>query len=155
MGKLKIGDTAPLFSLLNQASDEINLKTFRGKIVVLYFYPKAMTPGCTIQACGMRDSKRALDKKNVIVLGVSPDEPKKLLKFIDKENLNFDLLSDPEHIIAEKYGVWGLKKFMGKEFMGVIRRTFIIGIDGKIKHILEDFTTKTHHDDVLSLVSEL
>jgi len=155
MGKLKVGDTAPIFSLLNQASDEVNIKSMRGKLIVLYFYPKAMTPGCTVQACGLRDSKKSLDKKQVIVLGVSPDEPKKLLKFIDKEDLNFDLLSDPDHIIAEKYGVWGLKKFMGKEFMGILRTTFIIGTDGKIKAILDDFTTKSHHDEVLKLVSEL
>lgn len=155
MTKIKVGDTAPIFNLLNQIGDEINLKAFRGKVVVLYFYPKAMTPGCTTQACGLRDSKKALDKKNVVVLGVSPDEPKKLLKFIEKENLNFDLLSDPEHLIALKYGVWGLKKFMGKEYMGIVRSTFIIGTDGKIKFLLDNFTTKTHHDDVLRLVSEL
>ena len=154
MTKLKVGDTAPIFNLLNQIGDEINLKTFRGKAVVLYFYPKAMTPGCTIQACGLRDSKKVLDKKNVVVLGVSPDEPKRLLKFIEKENLNFDLLSDPEHCIALKYGIWGLKKFMGKEYMGIVRSTFIIGTDGKIKFVLDNFATKTHHNDVLRLVSE-
>jgi peroxiredoxin Q/BCP len=155
MVTLKVGQVAPVFNLLNQSSDEINLKAFRGKTVVLYFYPKAMTPGCTTQACGLRDSKKKLEKHNVVVFGVSPDEPKKLLKFIDKEDLNFDLLSDPEHIIAEKYGVWGLKKFMGKEYMGIIRTTFIIGADGKISHILNDFNTKTHHDDVLEIVSKL
>ncbi len=155
MKKLQVGESAPVFSLLNQVSDEVNIKAFRGKIIVLYFYPKAMTPGCTVQACGLRDSKKSLDKKNVVVFGISPDEPKKLLKFIDKEGLNFDLLSDPEHTIAEKYGVWGLKKFMGKEYVGIIRTTFIIGTDGKLKAIMDDFTTKTHHDDVLKLVSEL
>ncbi len=155
MSHLKVGQVAPVFNLLNQSSDEINLKAFRGKTVVLYFYPKAMTPGCTVQACGLRDTKKKLDKSNVIVLGVSPDEPKKLLKFIDKEDLNFDLLSDPDHIVAEKYGVWGLKKFMGKEFMGIIRTTYIIGPDGKISHILDDFNTKTHHDDVLEAIATL
>ena len=153
MGKLKVGDTAPIFSLLNQAQDEINIKSMRGKTIILYFYPKASTPGCTTQACGIRDSKKIFDKKGVVVFGISPDDPKKLLKFIEKEDLNFDLLSDPDHIIAEKYGVWGLKKFMGKEYMGIIRSTFIIGSDGKIKAILDEVKTKTHHEDVLMFLA--
>lgn len=155
MSQLKIGKSAPSFTLLNQASDEVNLKSFKGKTVVLYFYPKAMTPGCTVQACGLRDSKKKWEKLNVVILGISPDDPKKLLKFIEKENLNFVLLSDPDHIIAEKYGVWALKKFMGREFMGVVRTTFIIGADGKLMHVLDDFTTKNHHEEVLKLVSTL
>ena len=150
----KIGAMAPVFNLLNQNGDEVNIKSLRGKNLVLYFYPKAMTPGCTTQACGIRDSKKVFSKANTIVFGISPDEPKKLLKFIEKEDLNFDLLSDPEHIIAEKYGVWGLKKFMGKEYMGVKRITFIIGSDGKLKHIMDDVKTKTHHDDVLNYINE-
>lgn len=154
MGMPKVGAMAPVFNLLNQNSDEINIKSLRGKNVVLYFYPKAMTPGCTVQACGIRDTKKAFLKANTIVLGISPDEPKKLLKFIEKEDLNFDLLSDPDHIIAEKYGVWGLKKFMGREYMGVHRITFIIGTDGKLKHIMDDVKTKNHHDDVLNYIQE-
>jgi peroxiredoxin Q/BCP len=148
----KIGNKAPSFNLLNQDSVEVSLKELKGQTVVLYFYPKAMTPGCTTQACGIRDSKKAFAKANVVVLGVSPDEPLKLKKFIEKEKLNFDLLSDPDHALAEKYGVWGLKKFMGKEYMGIRRTTFIIDEDGKLKHIMDDVKTKTHHDDVLSLV---
>ena len=151
----KIGAKAPLFSLLNQDGEKIDLKKIEGKTIVLYFYPKAMTPGCTTQACGIRDSKKALAKANTIVFGISPDEPAKLKKFIEKEGLNFDLLSDPDHAIAEKYGVWGMKKFMGKEYMGILRTTFIIGSDGKLKHIMDDVKTKTHHDDVLSLVTAL
>lgn len=150
----KVGNLAPNFNLLNQNGIEVDLKSYRGMNVVLYFYPKAMTPGCTVQACGIRDSKKNFDKLNTIVLGVSPDDQKKLLKFIEKEKLNFDLLSDPDHAIAEIYGVWELKKFMGKEYMGIVRTTFIIGKDGKLKCILNDFTTKTHHEDVLAYIKE-
>lgn len=151
----KIGNKAPLFKLLNQDGKEIDLKTIKDKTIVLYFYPKALTPGCSVQACGIRDYKKEWARANVVVFGISPDEPGKLKKFIEKEKLNFDLLSDPDHLIAQKYGVWGLKKFMGREYMGILRTTFIIGSDGKLKHILDDVKTKTHHDDVLSLVSAL
>ena len=150
-----IGKLAPAFSLLNQDGEKVQLKDFKGKsLVVLYFYPKAMTPGCTIQACGLRDSKKELTKLNTIAIGISPDLPSKLLKFIDKEDLNFELLSDPEHEIAEKYGVWGKKKFMGKEYIGIIRTTFIIGTDGKLKTVLDDFTTKNHHQEVIDYIKE-
>ena len=151
----KIGAKAPLFTLLNQEGVEVDLKKIKDKTIVLYFYPKASTPGCTTQACGIRDSKKELAKANTIVFGISPDAPAKLKKFIVKEGLNFDLLSDPEHVIAEKYGVWGLKKFMGREYMGIKRVTFIIGADGKLKHIMDDVKTKTHHGEVLSLVTGL
>lgn len=149
------GKAAPAFTLLNQDEEKVGLKDFKGKKnVVLYFYPKAMTPGCTVQACGIRDTKRKFANTDTVVLGVSPDEPKRLVKFIEKEDLNFDLLSDPDHKIAEKYGVWGLKKFMGKEYMGILRTTFIIGKDGKIKHVMDKVKTKTHHDDVLDWIKE-
>lgn len=151
----KVGSKAPLFTLSNQDGLEVDLKKIKDKTIVLYFYPKASTPGCTTQACGIRDSKKELAKANVIVFGISPDLPAKLKKFMEKEKLNFDLLSDPDHQIAEKYGVWGLKKFMGREYMGILRTTFIIGSDGKLKHIMDDVKTKTHHDDVLSLVTSL
>ena len=151
----KVGTKAPMFTLLNQDGAEIDLKKIKDKTIVLYFYPKASTPGCTTQASGIRDVKKQLAKANTVVYGISPDAPAKLKKFIEKEGLNFELLSDPEHMIAEKYGVWGLKKFMGREYMGVKRITFIIGSDGKLKHIMDDVKTKTHHDDVLSLVTAL
>jgi len=150
----KIGNLAPAFKLLNQNDQEVDLKSLRGKNVVLYFYPKAMTPGCTVQACGIRDSKKELAKLNTVVLGVSPDEPKKLMKFIEKEKLNFDLLSDPDHGLAETYGVWGLKKFMGREYMGVKRITFIIGSDGKLKHIMDEVKTKSHHQELIAYLKE-
>lgn len=150
----KIGNLAPAFKLLNQNDQEVDLKSLRGKNIVLYFYPKAMTPGCTVQACGIRDTKKELAKLNTVVLGVSPDEPKKLLKFIEKEKLNFDLLSDPDHALAETYGVWGLKKFMGREYMGVKRITFIIGSDGKLKHIMDEVKTKSHHEELIAYLKD-
>ncbi len=150
----KTGNLAPAFSLLNQNEEKIDLKSLRGKNVVLYFYPKAMTPGCTTQACGIRDSKKEFAKLNTVVLGLSPDEPKKLQKFIEKEKLNFELLSDPDHAVAEKYGVWGLKKFMGREFMGILRTTFIIDANGKLVYVMDDVKTKTHHDDVINYIKE-
>jgi peroxiredoxin Q/BCP len=150
----KIGNLAPLFSLPDQDGNLQSLKSLRGQIVVVYFYPKALTPGCTVQACGLRDSKAALAKRKVTVLGISPDLPKLLTKFVEKEKLNFTLLSDADHAVAEKYGVWGLKKFMGREYMGVHRMSFIIDAEGKLRHIMEKVNTKTHHDDVLTWVDQ-
>lgn len=152
----KVGNMAPAFTLANQDGDKVSLKQFKGKKnVVLYFYPKAMTPGCTVQACGIRDSKKAYAKADTVVLGVSPDPVNKLQRFIDKQDLNFDLLSDEDHKVTEKYGAWGLKKFMGREFMGVLRSSFIIGKDGRLKHVMDKVNTRTHHDDVLALIKEL
>ncbi len=155
MATLKIGNAAPAFTLLNQKGEKVSLKDFKGKSnVILYFYPRAMTPGCTVQACGLRDSKRKLTSNDTIALGVSPDAPSKLTKFVEKEKLNFDLLSDEDHAIADKYGAWGPKKFMGKEYDGILRSTFIIGKDGKLKHMMPKVNTKTHHDDVLAWIKE-
>ena len=152
----KLGNLAPAFTLQNQNGDKVSLKDFRGKShVVLYFYPKAMTPGCTVQACGLRDSQKELKKFNAVALGVSPDPVARLKKFEDKESLNFTLLSDEDHAVADKYGVWGLKKFMGREFMGLIRTTFIINKEGRLVHIMDKFKTKSHHDDVKELLAEL
>lgn len=151
----EVGKVAPAFSLKDQNGDKVALKDFKGeKTVVLYFYPKVMTPGCTVQACGIRDFKRKFSSNDVVVLGVSPDAPEKLKKFEDKQSLNFTLLSDPEHAIADKYGAWGPKKFMGKEYDGILRSTFIIGKDGKIKHVMPKVKTKTHHEDVLTWIKE-
>ena len=151
----KIGNMAPAFSLLNQHGDKVSLKDFRdSKNVVLYFYPKAMTPGCTVQACGIRDSRKELAALDTVVLGVSPDPVSRLVKFIDRDELNFGLLSDEDHGIADKYGAWGPKKFMGREFDGILRTTFIIGKDGRLKHIMDTFKTKTHHDDLLAWLKE-
>jgi peroxiredoxin Q/BCP len=148
---LKIGDMAPEFSLEDQNGKRISLKSLRGQKVVVYFYPKAMTPGCTVQACSLSKSKSSLDNANVVVLGISTDPVKKLKQFETKEKLNFPLLSDPDHIVAEAYGSWGLKKFMGREYMGVFRQSFLIDEKGKIVHIMQKVDTKTHHDDILKV----
>ena len=156
MTALKLGNMAPVFTLLNQAKEKVSLKDFRGKsAVVLYFYPKAMTPGCTAQACGLRDFKKQLAKLGAVALGISPDPVKRLAKFEEKESLNFDLLADEDHSVADKYGVWDLKKFMGREYMGIVRTTFIIDKTGRLVHIMDKFKTKTHHDDVLELLKDL
>ena len=152
----KLGNLAPAFTLQDQNGDKVSLKGFRGEShVVLYFYPKAMTPGCTVQACGLRDSQQELTKFNAVALGVSPDPVARLKKFEDKESLNFTLLSDEDHEVADKYGVWGLKKFMGREFVGLIRTTFIINQEGRLVHIMDRFKTKSHHEGVKALLAEL
>jgi len=153
---LRVGERAPDFSLLNQDGKLVSLKDFAGKQhVVLYFYPKAMTPGCTVQACGIRDNAEAFRQAGAVVLGVSPDKVSALVKFRERDHLNFDLLSDESKGLAKSYGVWGLKKFMGREFMGVRRWTFIIGKDSLIKHVMDQVNTQTHHDDVLSVLKSL
>jgi peroxiredoxin Q/BCP len=150
MQMLKAGDVAPQFSLLNQDNQIISLSDFTGKKVLVYFYPKAMTPGCTVQAQGLRDSQASLIALNVEVLGVSPDAVKRLPKFIEKENLNFTLLSDEDHALADAFGVWGLKKFMGKEYDGIHRITFLVDENGYIEHVFNKFKTKNHHEVVLA-----
>lgn len=151
----KIGNLAPVFSLQNQRDETITLKDFRdSKNVVLYFYPKAMTPGCNVQACGIRDSKAEFAALETVVLAVSPDAVARLLRFEEKQSLNFDLLSDEDHAIADKYGVWGMKKTFGKEYMGLKRTTFIIGKDGRLKHVIDKVKTKTHHDNVQQWIKD-
>lgn len=147
------GETAPLFTLLDENEKSVSLSSYIGKKQVLvYFYPKAMTPGCTVQAQGLRDSKDEIDKLNTVVFGISPDEPKRLSKFCVRDSLNFTLLSDPDHKVAEDFGVWGLKKFMGKEYDGIHRLSFLIGLDGKISHVFNKFKTKNHHEVVLDVL---
>lgn len=156
MNTLTVGDTAPLFSLLDENENTVNLADYVGKKQVLvYFYPKAMTPGCTVQAQGLRDSKTSLDNENVVVFGISPDAPKRLKKFCERDELNFTLLSDEDHKVADDFGVWGLKKFMGKEYDGIHRLSFLIGLDGKISHVFNKFKTKNHHEVVLDVLKEL
>ena len=153
MNTLKAGDKAPEFVLKNQDNEDVNLREFSGKKVLVYFYPKAMTPGCTVQAQNLRDIKAELDSKNVVVLGVSPDAVKRLPKFIEKESLNFTLLSDEDHAVADAFGVWGLKKFMGKEYDGIHRMSFLIDENGVISHVLNKFKTKDHHQAVLDILN--
>lgn len=141
----KIGSKAPAFTLKNHRGERVKLNDYTGRNVVLYFYPKALTPGCTSQACGIRDSRADLEALNTVVLGVSPDPVEKLQKFVDKHDLNFDLLADEDHAVADAYGVWGMKKFMGKEYIGIKRTTFIIDVGGQLIGLLDDFKTKSHH----------
>ena len=156
MAHPKLGNMAPVFALPDQSGSKVSIKDFRGTSnLVLFFYPKAMTPGCTTQACGIRDIKAELKQRDTVIFGISPDPVARLGKFIEKQDLNFDLLSDEDHVVADKYGVWGLKKFMGKEFMGLIRTTFIIGKDGRLKAVMDKFKTKTHHEDLLSVMDQL
>jgi peroxiredoxin Q/BCP len=146
---LKAGKKAPAFKLKDQNGNVVQLKDFAGKKVLVYFYPKAMTPGCTVQACGLRDALAELQTRNVVVLGLSPDPPARLKKFEEKEGLNFTLLSDEDHQVAEKFGVWGPKKFMGRVSDGIHRISFLIDEHGKIEHVFDNFKTKDHHDVVL------
>ncbi|KGD72455.1 MULTISPECIES: thioredoxin-dependent thiol peroxidase [Tatumella] len=150
MNPLKAGDSAPLFSLPDQDGEQVNLSDFQGERVLIYFYPKAMTPGCTVQACGLRDNMSALNKAGVQVLGISTDKPEKLSRFAEKELLNFTLLSDEDHQVCEQFGIWGEKNFMGKTYDGIHRTTFLVGTDGKIEKVFDDFKTSNHHDVVLS-----
>ncbi|QCZ93391.1 thioredoxin-dependent thiol peroxidase [Salinimonas iocasae] len=154
MKMLQAGDKAPQFTLQDQNDESVSLSSFEGKKVLVYFYPKAMTPGCTTQAQCLRDSKEALDEHNVVVLGISPDPVKRLPKFIEKENLNFTLLSDEDHAVAEEFGVWGPKKFMGKEYDGIHRTSFMIDEQGNIEHVFDKFKTKEHHDVVLRYLNQ-
>ena len=149
----KIGNLAPTFTLADQNGKPVKLQGFRGTHnVLVYFYPKAMTPGCTVQACGLRDVKSELAKLDTVVLAISPDPVARLSKFAQRDALNFTLLSDEDHAVADKYGVWDLKKFMGREYMGIVRTSFLINKEGRLVHIMDKVKTKTHHDDVLALI---
>ncbi|WP_273391300.1 thioredoxin-dependent thiol peroxidase [Actinobacillus porcinus] len=149
MNPLKQGEKAPHFSLLNQHNETVSLADFSGEKVLVYFYPKALTPGCTTQACGLRDIKAELDALNTVVLGISPDAPKKLANFEEKKALNFTLLSDEDHQVAEQFGVWGEKKFMGRVYDGVHRISFLVDENGVIEHVFDKFKTGEHADVVL------
>jgi peroxiredoxin Q/BCP len=151
---MDINDKAPEFTLPDQNGQSVALKSFRGKYVVLYFYPRADTPGCTIEACSFRDSYKKVEKAGAVVLGVSPDEPKALKKFEDKFGLPFTLLGDADKKVCNAYGVIQEKNMYGKKYMGVARTTFIIGPDGKIKHIFQKVKPEGHADEVLAWLKE-
>jgi thioredoxin-dependent peroxiredoxin len=134
--RLAPGDPAPDFTLPDADGRPVSLSSFRGRRVIVYFYPAAMTPGCTKEACDFRDSRDALDDKGIAVLGISPDQPAKLARFRDKEGLTFPLLSDPDRSVLQAYGAYGEKKLYGKTTVGVIRSTFVIGPDGTVEKAL-------------------
>ena len=147
---LNIGDTAPDFTLSDQFGEIHQLSDYRGKKVVLYFYPKDDTPGCTKEACGFRDNFQEYRKRKMVVLGVSKDSTKSHVKFSEKYSLPFTLLSDDNNEVSQAYGVWGLKKFMGKEYYGINRMTFIIDEDGKILRIYEKVKPENHAEEILA-----
>ena len=151
MTNLKIGQKAPGFSVTDQNGDLIKLSDFKGKNLVLYFYPKDDTPGCTKEACNFRDSYAVFRKKGIEILGVSKDNKGSHKKFIEKYNLPFKLLVDEKGELCEKYGVWVEKSLYGKKYMGIARTTFLINKEGKIKHVFEDVKPETHDKEILEM----
>ena len=149
MTTLKAGDKAPDFSGLNEKDETISLNDFKGKKLVLYFYPKDMTPGCTTQSCNLRDNYDILLKQGYEVLGVSADSTKRHIKFIEKYDLPFSLLADEDHTVLNAFGVWGPKKFMGKEYDGIHRTTFVIDENGTIIEVIGKVKTKEHTEQIL------
>ena len=149
MSKLNIGDKAPEINAVDQNGNQISLDRYKGKKLVLYFYPKDMTPGCTAQSCNLSDNYTLLQKNGYDVIGVSCDSIKRHQKFIEKHSLPFNLISDEDQKVVNDYGVWQLKKFMGREYMGIVRTTFLIDENGMIKDIIEKVNTKDHTSQIL------
>lgn len=152
MTRLEPGTTAPDFSLPNQDGQTVTLSDYRGSRVVVYFYPAAMTPGCSKQACDFRDNLSQLEAHGIVVLGISPDEPEKLAKFRDRDSLTFPLLSDPEHTVLNEYGAWGEKKNYGKVYEGVIRSTIILDEDGVITEALYNVKATGHVARIIKML---
>lgn len=146
---LKEGDRAPQFALESDTDGTVTLESLKGKRVVLYFYPKDDTSGCTKEACGFRDSLPAYDEQDALVLGVSPDGLASHARFRSKYGLNFPLLSDPDHAVAEAYGAWGVKKMYGREYEGILRSTFVIGPDGRIEKVYAKVKPDGHAGEIL------
>src|SRR5215207_3263011 len=152
---IETGQQAPDFTLPDQDGAPVALSNFRGRPVVLYFYPKADTPGCTTQACGIRDHSADYEAAGAVVLGVSPDSVRAVKRFHDKQSLNFTLLADEEHAIADLYGTWGEKSMYGKTYMGVMRSTFIIDPEGRVARVFPKVSPKTHDEIVLAALGEI
>jgi thioredoxin-dependent peroxiredoxin len=152
---LEAGGRAPAFTLPDQNGEKVKLSDLKGETVVLYFYPRADTPGCTTQACGVRDRRADYRKAGARIIGVSPDTVDAVKRFADKFDLDFTLLADADHAVAEKYGTWVEKSMYGKKYMGVQRATFIIGPNGKIARAFPKVSPKTHDDTVLKALAEL
>jgi peroxiredoxin Q/BCP len=149
---LKVGDKAPDFTLKDATGKDVSLRDFHGTRVLIYFYPKANTPGCTMEACEFRDLRPKFVKRDVVVLGVSADAPKMLAGFTAKQKLNFTLLSDPGHKMIEAYGAWRMKKFMGRSFIGIVRSSYLIGPDGTIAQVWDNVKAKGHASEVLNVL---
>jgi peroxiredoxin Q/BCP len=152
---LQAGDQAPDFELPDQNGEPVRLADLKGQTVVLYFYPRADTPGCTTQACGVRDRDADYKAAGARVIGVSPDEPEALKKFAGKYDLDFTLLADPDHAVAEAYGAWGEKSMYGKKYMGILRNTYVIDPDGRVARVLPKVQPKKHDALVLEALAEL
>lgn len=150
MSHLKAGDPAPEFAAPNEKGETLHLTDFKGKKLVLYFYPKDDTPGCTAEACSLRDGYEHFQSNGYEILGVSPDSAKKHVKFQEKYNLPFSLLADESHAVAEAYGVWGEKKFMGRAYMGILRTTFVIDENGTIERVISKVDTENHAGQLLT-----
>ena len=151
---LEVGNNAPDFNLPNQNDQMISLSNLKDQKIVIWFYPKANTPGWTIEGQGFRDEFKKFEDKNIIILGISADPVNKQKKFCDKQSFPYDLLSDESHVMLEAYGVWGKKKFMGREYMGISRITYIIDEDGRIEHVIEKVKTMSHAKDILNLLND-
>ena len=147
---LSVGDQAPQFKLENQEGNSVSLDLLKGKVVILWFYPKASTPGWTVEGQGFRDELKKFLNLNCVIIGASADSVKKQKNFCSNQSFNFDLLSDDSHEMLENYGVWGKKKFMGREYMGISRVTYIIDVDGTIKKVYDKVNIKTHAQDILN-----
>jgi peroxiredoxin Q/BCP len=151
----EVGTQAPDFTLPDQEGEDVSLSEFRGSPVVLYFYPKAGTPGCTTQACGIRDHRADYEAAGAVVLGVSPDPVEAVKKFADKQSLNFRLLADADHAVCELYGVWAEKTNYGRTYWAALRSTFVIDEEGVVRHVIPKVSPKTHDEQVLGLLGEM
>ncbi len=152
---IETGATAPQFTLPDQDGNPVSLADYAGKTVVLYFYPKADTPGCTVQACGVRDHLPNYAEAGAVVIGVSPDPVRAVKKFVDKQSLDFTLLADEDHAVCEQYGVWAEKSMYGRKYWGALRATFVIDGSGTVVHVIPKVSPRTHDDEVLGALERL
>jgi peroxiredoxin Q/BCP len=152
---IETGATAPQFTLPDQDGTPVSLADYAGKTVVLFFYPKASTPGCTVQACGVRDHLPNYAEAGAVVIGVSPDPVRAVKKFADEQALDFTLLADEDHAVCERYGVWAEKSMYGRRYWGALRATFVIDPDGTVRHVILRVTPRTHDDEVLAVLEQL
>jgi peroxiredoxin Q/BCP len=152
---IETGATAPQFTLPDQDGNPVSLADYAGKTVVLYFYPRASTSGCTVQACGVRDHLPNYAEAGAVVIGVSPDPVRAIKRFAENESLDFTLLADEDHAVCEAYGVWAEKSMYGRTFWGTTRTTFVIGPDGVVAHVIPKVTPRTHDDEVLAVLEQL